>query len=141
MKILVAIDGSPAALAGLERLVGKFGFFRDTPRLTLIHVHLPIPYKAAAAWVGKEVVARYYAEESDAALATAREFLAVHGIPCEVEKRVGNPAEEIVVRAADGNFDMIAMGTHGHTALANLVMGSVATRVVATSTVPVLLMK
>ncbi len=36
---------------------------------------------------------------------------------------------------------MIAMGTHGHTALANLVMGSVATRVVATSTVPVLLMK
>ena len=50
-------------------------------------------------------------------------------------------ADEIVARAAAGNYDMIAMGTHGHTALANLVMGSVATRVVATSTVPVLLMK
>jgi nucleotide-binding universal stress UspA family protein len=36
---------------------------------------------------------------------------------------------------------MIAMGTHGHTALANLVMGSVATRVVATSQVPVLLIR
>ncbi len=69
MKILVAIDGSPQALAALERLVGKFGFFRDTPRLTLIHVHPPVPYKAAAAWVGKEAVARYYAEESEAALA------------------------------------------------------------------------
>lgn len=141
MKILVAIDGSPAAFTALERLVGKFGYFRDTPRLTLIHVHLPIPYKAAAAWAGKEVVARYYSEESDAALAGAREFLAARGIACEVEKRVGNPAEEIVARAAAENFDMIAMGTHGHTALANLVMGSVATRVVATSTVPVLLMK
>jgi nucleotide-binding universal stress UspA family protein len=36
---------------------------------------------------------------------------------------------------------MIAMGTHGHTALANLVMGSVATKVLAVSKIPVLLMK
>jgi nucleotide-binding universal stress UspA family protein len=141
MKILVAIDGSPASLTALERLVGKFGYFRDTPRLTLIHVHPAIPYKAAAAWAGKDVVARYYSEESDEALEGAIKFLAARGIACEVEKRVGNPAEEIAARAVAGNFDIIAMGTHGHTALANLVMGSVATRVLATSTVPVLLMK
>ena len=36
---------------------------------------------------------------------------------------------------------MIALGTHGHTALGNLVMGSVATGVVARSRVPVLLLK
>ena len=141
MKILVAIDGSPQALSSLERLVGKFGFFRDAPRLTLIHVHPPVPYKAAAHWVGKEAVDRYYSEESDAALATAREFLTAHGLAFEVVKRVGNPAEEIVAEATAGTYDMIAMGTHGHTALANLVMGSVATRVLATSTVPVLLMR
>jgi nucleotide-binding universal stress UspA family protein len=141
MKILVAVDGSPAALSALERLVGKFGYFRGAPRLTLIHVHLPIPYKAAAAWAGKEVVARYYSEESDAALAPARELLDARGIPFEVEKHIGNPAEVIVARAMEGDFDMIAMGTHGHTALASLVMGSVAMRVVATSTVPVLLMR
>jgi len=33
------------------------------------------------------------------------------------------------------------MGTHGHTALANLVMGSIATKVLASSKVPVLFMK
>jgi len=141
MKILVAIDGSPQALSSLERLVGKFGFFRDAPRLTLIHVHPPVPYKAAAHWVGKEAVDRYYSEESDAALATAREFLTARGLAFDVVKRVGNPAEEIVAEATVGSYDMIAMGTHGHTALANLVMGSVATRVLATSTVPVLLMR
>lgn len=141
MKILVAIDGSTQALAALEKLVGKFGYFRETPQLTLIHVHPAIPYKAAAAWAGKEVVARYYAEEGDAALASAREWLAARSIPFEFEKRVGNPAEEIVAHATAGNFDIIAMGTHGHTALANLVMGSVATRVVATSAVPVLLVR
>ena len=141
MKILFADDGSPQAMAALERLVGKFAFFRDLPRLTLIHAHPPVPYKAAAAWVGKETLARYYAEESDAALASAREFLAARGVAFESVKRVGNPAEEIVAEAAAGNYDIVAMGTHGHTALANLVMGSVATRVVATSPVPVLLMK
>ena len=141
MKILVAIDGSPQALSSLERLVGKFGFFRETPRLTLIHVHAPVPYKAATHWVGHEAIDRYYSDESDAALKSAREFLAAHGIAFEVIKRHGNPAEEIVGEAVAGTYDMIAMGTHGHTALANLVMGSVATRVVATSTVPVLLMK
>jgi nucleotide-binding universal stress UspA family protein len=36
---------------------------------------------------------------------------------------------------------MIALGTHGHTALGNLVMGSVATTVVARSRLPVLLLK
>jgi nucleotide-binding universal stress UspA family protein len=139
MKILAAVDGSPQALAALETLVGKFGFFRDTPKLTLIHVHPPVPYKAAAAWVGKETIERYYDEESEAALATARSMLSARGIPFEVVKRVGVAAEEIVRHATAGKFDLIAMGTHGHTALANLVMGSVATRVLATSTVPVLL--
>lgn len=141
MKILFAVDGSPQALVALETLTGKFGFFRDTPKLTLIHVHPPIPYKAAAAWVGKETIARYYDEEGDAALADARELLAARDIPFEVAKRVGDPGAEIVAYAGTGKFDLIAMGTHGHTALANLVMGSVATRVLATSKVPVLLMR
>ena len=141
MKILFAVDGSTKALAALQTIVGKFAFFRETPRLTLIHVHPPVPYKIAAAWVGKETIERYYDEESEAALAGARALLTARGILFEVDKRVGIAAEEIVERAVSGQFDMIAMGTHGHTALANLVMGSVATRVVASSKVPVLLLK
>ena len=141
MKILFAIDGSPQALAALERLVGKFGYFRNAPRLTLIHVHPRVPYNAATAWVGKDVVEKYYRDESDGALAGAAALLSTHGIPFRSERRVGDPAEEIVKVAADEQCDMIAMGTHGHTALANLVMGSVATKVVAVSKIPVLLLK
>ena len=43
--------------------------------------------------------------------------------------------------AAEQRYDLIAMGTHGHTALANLVLGSVATKVLATAPVPVLLLR
>lgn len=100
-----------------------------------------MPYKAAAAWVGHEAIEKYYKDESEGALAGAAAFLTARGIAFRSERRVGDPADEIVKFATDENCDMIAMGTHGHTALANLVMGSVATRVVAASKVPVLLMK
>jgi nucleotide-binding universal stress UspA family protein len=141
MKILFAVDGSPQAVAALETLVSNLPQFREPPRLTLIHVHPAVPYKAAATFVGKEAVRRYYDEESDEALAGARETLEAHGIPFDVERLVGIPADEIVKHAETGRFEMIAMGTHGHGALANLVMGSVATDVVAKSKVPVLLLK
>ena len=141
MKILVAIDGSPQALAALEKLVGKLGFFREAPRLTLFHVHPPVPHTAAVTIVGKEAVEKYYRDESEGVLESAGAFLSGRGIPFRGEWRVGDPAEEIVKLAADDGSDMIAMGTHGHTALVNLVMGSVATKVVALSKLPVLLLK
>src|SRR5207249_1754416 len=68
MKILVAIDGSPQSQAALERLVEKLAFFRDTPQLVLLHVHAPVPYKAAASWVGRDAIDKYYSDESDEAL-------------------------------------------------------------------------
>ena len=54
---------------------------------------------------------------------------------------IGDPADEIVRTASEGHFDLVVMGTHGHTALANLVIGSVATKVLARSMVPVMFMK
>jgi len=141
MKILLCVDGSPQALATVAALVRHLGWFREPVLLTLFYSHLPLPYKHAVAWAGKDAIHSYYEEESSEALATARELLVDHGIAHAVEKRVGEPGHEIVAFAADGGFDLIVMGTHGHTALANLVMGSVATKVLASSTVPVLFLK
>jgi nucleotide-binding universal stress UspA family protein len=141
MKILFAVDGSPQSLSALHTLTRSFPYFRDTPAITLLFVHPPVPYKGAVATVGRNVVDRYYEDESEAALRGARDALTAQGIAFEVDKRVGNPAEEIARRGEDGGFSMIALGTHGHTALAYLVMGSVATGVVARSKLPVLLLK
>ena len=43
--------------------------------------------------------------------------------------------------AEDGRFDMVVMGSHGHGAWANLVMGSVTTQVLANCKVPVLIVR
>jgi nucleotide-binding universal stress UspA family protein len=141
MKILIAVDGSAPSLAAVAALADRVRWFRDAVELTLLHAQPPIPYRAAATWVGSEAVARYYSEESDAALAGAVKLLDARGVAFSVEKHIGDPSDEIVRTASEGRFELIVMGTHGHTALANLVIGSVATKVLARSRVPVLFMK
>ena len=106
-----------------------------------MNVQLPLPHPRALAWVGKEVVAKYYEVQSEEELAEARELLKQSGLEFRVEKRVGDPAQEIVSSSESEKCQMIAMGTSGRTALKNLVMGSVATKVLAASSVPVLFLK
>ena len=141
MNLLFPVDGSDCALTALDKFASIVPLFGETPELVLINVHLPLPYPRATAWAGKEAVAQYYEEQSEEALAGARKRLEQSGLTFRVEKRVGDPAQEIVSFAELEQCEMIAMGTHGRTALKNLVMGSVATKVLAVSKVPVLFLK
>ncbi len=50
----------------------------------------------------------------------------------------GAPAAEIVREASAGNFDLIVMGTHGHTGIKHALLGSVAENVVRRAECPVL---
>ncbi|MCK5070625.1 MAG: universal stress protein, partial [Desulfocapsa sp.] len=56
----------------------------------------------------------------------------------EVVVKVGHPVRQIVNMAKDGGFDLIVIGTHGHSMLDELLLGSVARGVVKKSPVPVL---
>jgi nucleotide-binding universal stress UspA family protein len=63
------------------------------------------------------------------------------GIAHRIEKRVGEPAPTMVAAAEEGRFDLIALGTQGHSALENLMLGSVAIKVLAHASTPVLLLR
>ena len=128
------------ALAALDLLIARLGWFREPPSLTLVNVHPPLPYAGAVAWAGREVVHKYYEEESQKVLKPSVDRLAAKGLTAETIMLVGDPAEEIAKYAAGHGQDSIAMGTHGRTALTNLVPGS-ATKVLAHSKVPVLLLR
>jgi nucleotide-binding universal stress UspA family protein len=99
-----------------------------------------LPPRARAA-VGKEIVDTYYEEECEKVLAPVAKFLLRHGINAKSSWKVGNAAECIAKMADQGKFDLLVMGSHGHGALVNLVMGSVATQVLAHCKVPVLLVR
>jgi nucleotide-binding universal stress UspA family protein len=53
----------------------------------------------------------------------------------------GDPAEQILVAAEREKCDLIAMSTHGHRFIKDLLFGSVATAVRHRSSIPVLLVK
>ena len=53
----------------------------------------------------------------------------------------GNPVEEILLQADGGDFDMVVMGTHGHKALADVMMGSTARRILRRCEKPVLVVR
>ena len=140
MKILLAIDGSSFTKKMLAYLTTHEELFGNRNTYTLLTVQPPLPPRARAA-VGKEIVDSYYADEADKIMAPATEFLAHHGLTIESEWKVGPAGETIASHADDGKFDLVVMGSHGHGSLGNLVMGSVATQVLARSKVPVLLVR
>ncbi len=140
MKILLAVDGSPYTKKMLAYLVTHDDVFSSSNAFTLFTAHMPLPARARSA-LGKDMVDNYHAEESERVLAPVSKFLLRHGIDAKSAWKVGPAGETIAKFAESGKFDLLLMGSHGHGALGNLVMGSVATQVLAHCRVPVLLVR
>jgi nucleotide-binding universal stress UspA family protein len=141
MKILLPIDGSPFTKKMLAYLVTHSeSYGAQGNEFMLLTVHAALPPRARSA-LGKEVCDNYHREESEKVLAPAAKFLDRHGISAKSMWKVGRAGDMIASTADSGKFDLVMMGSHGHGALGNLVMGSVATQVLANCKVPVLLVR
>ena len=139
MNVLLAVDGSDYTRRALDYLV-KHDWLAHGNSLSVFTAVLPVPHRAAA-MAGPSLTHAYYADDAELALRPAREALAGLGTEVSYAWVIGHPADEIVRKAGQDNVDLIVMGSHGHGALANLVMGSVATKVLASCNVPVLLVR
>ena len=67
--------------------------------------------------------------------------LAAEGLSVDAVLAIGDPAKEILAAAEREKCDLIAMGTHGHRFVKDIVLGSVANEVRHGSMVPVLLLR
>jgi nucleotide-binding universal stress UspA family protein len=141
MKILLAVDGSVYTTKAVKHIVSHLDWFQGQPELHLLHVKQPIPPGRARAFLGGDAINNYYKEDAEAALAPAEKVLRKQEIPYVAAWKVGEVSEEIRAYAKKAKIDMIVMGSHGHGALQNLVMGSVATKVLAVTSVPVLIVR
>ncbi|MBI5921589.1 MAG: universal stress protein [Betaproteobacteria bacterium] len=141
MKILLAVDGSEISLRAVRSLVDHVQWFANKPEVHLLTVQPPIPVGLATQHVGHDALERYYREEGESMLASARQLLDAASLPHTPHIHVGEPAAIIVKLAGELDCDLICMGSHGHGALQNAILGSVATRVLHLSRVPVLLAK
>ena len=141
LKILIAVDGSEHANRAIEA-VGKMA--RSALELEAILLCVspePIFY-------GDYTVATIQKIEEDqkkqqhTVLTKATEHAQAQGLMLgEPARAYGVIANEIVRVANDRQVDQIAMGTRGMGAIGNMLLGSVAQRVIHQSPLPVLLVK
>ena len=107
------------------------------------HSHLVLLHVAdgwAARTYGPDAVSPEITEDT-AYLEKVRSEFRAEGIPTEAELAYGDPVSEIVKWVKQKGCDLVAMSTHGHRFLADLFLGTTASRVQHTISVPVLLLR
>lgn len=140
LKILLPVDGSESATRATQALIKDLCWYKEPPGIDLLAVHLPVhQFPNMSVVVSNETLERYYADECEVMLAASRKFLDAASVKYEIHKRVGTIAESIVEQARLSGSNMIYMGTRGLTALSNMVLGSVAVRVLHLTHIPVVL--
>lgn len=140
-KVLVPFDGSPSAKRAIQYLVN---FSKEYPQLTVHVLNVQAGPKLYGNYVSATMLDQLNAGAEDHAkeiVAEAAAELKAAGIACETHTAVGEVTSALVEAVTRHGCDTVVMGTRGMGSLGNLVMGSVATRVVHDSPVPVLLVK
>ncbi len=140
-KILVPVDSSENALHAVRFAIS---LARENGPLSvhLVTAHEePVIYGEIAVYVTQEKMAELQRRHSEAVLAPAEALLKEAGTQCSREIAIGPIAQSIAECAEKRGCDAIVMGSRGLGAVASLVLGSVATKVVHLSKLPVVLVK
>ncbi|MEY4766156.1 MAG: hypothetical protein RI907_2829 [Pseudomonadota bacterium] len=140
MKIMLAVDGSPYTKRMLAWLTTHEEWLAAPHEFVVLNVVPMIPPHAASMFSAADLKA-YYNDTSEAVFKPIRKYLAKHDLATAYVAKVGHAPEVIAKQAKKAGVDLLVMGSHGHGNLMNLVTGSVATQVLARSTVPVLLVR
>ena len=140
MKILVAADGSPFTKRMLAYIAAHDELFGTAHEYTAITVVPPIPPHATG-FLSRDVIDAYYQEQAEAVLEPVRAFAKQAGWTLLTRHAVGSAGDAVAELANTGKFDLVVMGTHGHSSLVGVVLGSVTTRTIAQCQQPVLLVR
>jgi nucleotide-binding universal stress UspA family protein len=137
---LVPVDGSEVSLKPIDWLLTHRDDWKEMPAIHLLSVQPALPGDVSA-FIDAEQVQDFHREEGLKALAEAQRRLEAAGIVPQLHVSIGESAETIVAFAKSRSCDQILLGTRGHTGLGGTLLGSVASKVVHLSLLPVLLVR
>jgi len=140
-KILLAVDGSENSGRVVDFLVRTSAWYKEPVEVQLLNVQMPIAGVNVKMFISSESLNEYYREEGAAALKQARAKLDAAGLAYAHHIGVGDPAEVVVEYAKSKHCDQILMGSRGLGSVSGLVLGSVATKVLHLTGVPVTLVR
>jgi nucleotide-binding universal stress UspA family protein len=132
--ILVTLDGTPSDQAIIDHVKQLAKLAQS--RVVLLHV----ADGWAARTYGPDAVSAEITDDTAYLERVRAEFQSV-GIPADAELAYGEPVTEIVKWVRQKGCSLVAMSTHGHRFLADLFLGTTASRVQHSISVPVLLLR
>ena len=132
--ILMTLDGTPTDRVVIEHIKRLAQFMKS--QVVLLHV----ADGWAARTFGPDAVSFEITQDTEY-LEKIKVEMRTAGIPTEAELAYGEPAKEIVKWVREKGCDLVAMSTHGHRFIADLFLGTTATKVRHSVNVPVLLLK
>ena len=128
-KILVAIDCSPVDQVIIEHVTALAR--QNDAQVYLLHV-------VHSHTLDQHRVLR---EEAEASLKTHVEALQAQGVRAYAVIRSGEPDAEILEEIEGKNYDLVAMATHGHTFIGDILFGSVSRTLKHKVNIPLLLIR
>jgi nucleotide-binding universal stress UspA family protein len=132
--ILLTLDGTPTDRAIIEHVKPLAKLARS--RVVLLHV----ADGWAARTYGPDAISPEIREDTDYLHRVRAEFQSA-GIAVEAELSYGDPVSEIVKWVQQKGCDLVAMSTHGHRFIGDIFLGTTASRVQHSISVPVLLLR
>ena len=140
-RILCPVDLSECSRLALRR-ADELAKALDA-KLDVLHVWTAPVFMAPDVMVGAtphgQTLAQHAQQQTEKSMASFVGHARNAGIRIEsVRILEGDPAHVIVHEAEQGNYDLIAIGTHGRTGLSHLLLGSIAEKVVRRASRPVL---
>ena len=141
MRILVAVDGSKPALHAVKYAIGLSTQLSAPTHITLVSAHDDTGLRHVRKHVPAGSIQDHLRELSEADLNPARKLLDKEGVPHDMVIKVGHVAEQIIKTANSGKFDRVVLGSKGRSGFSDLLLGSVAQRVVSCAKQAVVLVK
>jgi len=141
LKVLVPVDGSKNSERAVAHAIGFIANSTAPVELHLLNVQLPIVSGGVRMFFKKEDIEAYYQENGQETLRTARERLDQAGLEYVQHVSVGPIGETIAAYAKEQHCEHIIMGSRGLGAITGMVLGSVASKVIHLTDVPVTLVK
>jgi nucleotide-binding universal stress UspA family protein len=133
-KILVTLDATPTD----RRIIDHIKALAKIMHSTIVLLHVADGW--AARMYGADAVSPEVTQDKAYLTEIQTEFQS-EGIPAESSLAFGDPASEIIKWVQEKGCDLVAMSTHGHRFLGDLLLGTTAPKVQHNVKVPVLLLR
>jgi nucleotide-binding universal stress UspA family protein len=140
LKMLLPVDGSTACNQAVARFIQLLGWYKEVPEIHLLNVQFPF-HGDISLFVDQENIKQYQQQEGLKDLKQARDLLDQAGIAYQYHVSEGDAAKMIIQFATENQYDQIVIGPRGLGTVQGLLLGSVASKLIKLSPIPVLLIK